>query len=232
VVAVCQVEGLSPGAGGQPPDLRFSGRGQGWPSLAGRRGGSSDCGCEAQQAGPVGQEAPVSHTAVDSEVLFWFVVALTVLLGMFISVVVRTPPGTVGSPQPPGPSPPAPPRPGPVRWPQPAGLVGAPAGPAHVGYRPRHAGGVRPELIVAGRRQVPAGPPWEPAPWPSGLAGDTVPWLAAPGLVPGKASAYRELPPLPAHRRAPRHGAHRVGLSTGQGRSPAGGAGRHRAGVR
>ena len=34
----------------------------------------------------------MTHTAVDSEVLFWFAVALTVLLGMLISVVVRTPP--------------------------------------------------------------------------------------------------------------------------------------------
>jgi hypothetical protein len=83
----------------------------------------------------------VSHTAVDSEVLFWFVVALTVLLGMLIGVVVRTPPRTVGSPQPPGPSPPAPPPPGPVSWPQAAGLADAPVRPARAGYRPRHAGG-------------------------------------------------------------------------------------------
>ena len=34
----------------------------------------------------------MSHTAVDSDVLFWFMVALTVLLGMLIGVVVRTPP--------------------------------------------------------------------------------------------------------------------------------------------
>ena len=167
----------------------------------------------------------MSHAAVDSEVLFWFVVALTALLGMLISVVVRTPPGTVGSPQPPGPSPAAPPSPGPVRWPQ-------AAGPARAGYRPRHAGGMRPELMVTGRRQVSAGPPWSPAPRPPGLAGrDTVPWLEVPGLVPGKASAYREIPPRPAHRRAPRHGAHRVGPSAGQGRSSVGGTGRHRAGV-
>jgi len=201
-------------------------------SLAGRHGGSPNCGCEAQQAGPVGQEAPVSHTAVDSEVLFWFVVALTVLLGMLISVVVRTPPRTVGSPQPPGPSPPAPPQPGPVSWPQAAGLAGAPARPVHVGYRPRHAGGMRPDLMVTGRQQVSAGPPWGPAPWPPGLADrDTVPWLGVPGLVPGKAVAYRELPPGPARRRAPRHGAHRAGMSTVQGRSSVGGTGRHRAGV-
>jgi hypothetical protein len=151
----------------------------------------------------------VSYTAVDSEVLFWFVVALTVLLGMFISVVVRTPHGTVGSPQPPGPSP-----------------------PARAGYQPRHAGGMRPDLMMAGRRQVPAGPPWGPAPWLPGLADqDTEPWLEIPGLVPGKAGAYRELPPHPAHRRAPRHGAHRLGLSTARGHSPVGGTGRHRAGV-
>jgi hypothetical protein len=198
----------------------------------GNVGGSPNCGCEAQQAGPVGQEAPVSHTAVDSEVLFWFVVALTVLLGMLISVVVRTPPRTVGSPQPPGPSPPAPSPPGPVRWPQAAGLADAAVRPARAGYRPRHAGGMRADLMVAGRRQVPAGPPWGPAPWPPGLADlDTVPWLGVPGLVSGKANAYRELPPRPAHRRAPRHGAHRVGMSTGQGHSSVGGTGRHRAGV-
>jgi hypothetical protein len=187
-----------------------------WPSLAGRRGGNDNCGCEAQQAGPVGQEAPVSHTAVDSEVLFWFVIALTALLGMLISVVVRTPHGTVGSPQPPGPSPP----------------VDSAVRPARAGYRPRHAGGMRPELMVAGRRQVSAGPPWGPAPWPPDLADrDTVPWFEVPGLVPGTASAYREISPRPAHRRAPRHGAHRVSTSTGQERTSVGGTGRHRAGV-
>ena len=174
----------------------------------------------------------MSHTAVDSEVLFWFVVAMTVLLGMLISVVVRTPPGTVGSPQPPGPSPAAPPQPGSGRWPQVAGLADAAVRPARAGYRPRHAGGMRPDLMVAGQRQVPAGPPWGPAPWLPGLADqDTEPWLEIPGLMPGKAGAYRELPPRPAHRRAPRHGAHRIGMSTAQGHSPVGGTGRHRAGV-
>jgi hypothetical protein len=174
----------------------------------------------------------VSHAARDSEVLFWFVLALTVLLGTLISAVVRTPPETVSSPQPPGPSPPAPPRPEPDTWPQAAGLAGAAVRPARAGYRPRHAGGMRPDRMVAGRLQVPAGPPWGPAPWPPGPAGrDTVPWLGAPGPVPGKASAYRELPPRPAHRRAPRHGAHRAAMSTGQGRSSVGGTGRHRAGV-
>jgi hypothetical protein len=157
----------------------------------------------------------VSHTAMDSEVLFWFVVALTVLLGMLIGVVFMTPPETLGSPQP-----------------QAAGLAGAPARSAHSGYRPRHAGGMRPDLMAAGRRQVSAGPPWEPAPWPSGLADrDTVPWPLVPGLIPGKASAHWELPPGPAHRHAPRHSAHRVAQSIGQGRSPVGVTGRHRAGV-
>ena len=174
----------------------------------------------------------MSHTAVNSEVLFWFVVALTVLLGMLISVVVKMPPESVGSPQPPGPSPPAPPELGPVSWPQAAGLAGTPARLAHFGYRPRHAGSMRADLMVAGGRQVPAGPPWAPAPWPPGVSDrDTVPWLEVPGLVPWKASAYRELPPGPAHRRTPRHGAHRAGMSTGQGHSPYGGTGRHRAGV-
>jgi hypothetical protein len=174
----------------------------------------------------------VSHTAVNSEVLFWFVVALTVLLGMLISVVVRMPPGIADSPQPPGPSPPAPPQPGPVRWPQAAVPADAAVRPARAGYRPRHAGGMRPDLLVAGRRQVSAGPPWGPAPWPLGLADrDTVPWLEVPGLVPGKASTYRELPPRQAHHRAPRRSAHRVAVSTAQGRSSVGGTGRHRAGV-
>jgi hypothetical protein len=175
----------------------------------------------------------VSHAAVDSEVLFWFVVALTVLLGMLISVVVRTPPVTAGSPQSPGPSPPAPPRPGPVGWPQAAGPADSAVRPGRAGYRPRHAGGMRAELVVAGQWQVRAGPPWGQAPWPPGLAGqDTVPWFEVPGLVPANASAYRELPPRPGHRRAPHHGAHRAGMSTGQERSPVGGTGRHRAGVR
>ena len=99
----------------------------------------------------------MSYTAVDSEVLFWFVVALTVLLGMLISVVVRTPPGTVGSPQPPGPSPPAAPRPGSVRWPQAAGLADAAVRPARAGYRPRHAGGMRPGRTAAGARRSAVG---------------------------------------------------------------------------
>ena len=59
----------------------------------------SGAGMSRVQTAQFGREALVSHAAVDSEVLFWFVVALTVLLGMLISVVVRTPPGTVGSPQ-------------------------------------------------------------------------------------------------------------------------------------
>jgi hypothetical protein len=170
----------------------------------------------------------VSHAAVDSEAMFWFVVALTVLLGMLISVVVRTPPGTVGSPQPPGPNPPVPPRPGPIKWPQAAAPAGFAMRPERAGYRPRHAGGMRPDLMVPGQRQVSAGPPWDPAPWPPGLADqDMVPWFE----VPGKASACRELPPRPAHRRTPRHGAHRVGMSTGQRRTSVSGTGRHRAGV-
>jgi hypothetical protein len=144
----------------------------------------------------------VSHSAVDSDALFWLMVALTVLLGMLIGVVFMTPPETVGSPQP-----------------QAAGLAGAPARSARIGYRPRHAGGMRPHLIAAGRPQVSAGPPWEsagppwePAPWPPGLAD-------------------RDAVPGPAHRHAPRHRAHRVVQSIGQERSPAGVTGRHRAGV-
>jgi hypothetical protein len=140
----------------------------------------------------------VSHAAVYSEVLFWFVVVLTLLLVMFIGVVVRTPPGTADSPQPPEFSAPAPPAP-PLVWrPQAAAFAGAGGRSARAGYRPRHAGALKPELMVAGRLQVPGGPPWEPAPKPPGLAArGTVPWLAVPGQVPWKASACRELPPGP-----------------------------------
>jgi hypothetical protein len=197
----------------------------------------------------------VSHPAVYSEVLFWFVVVLTLLLVMFIGVVVRTHPGTADSPQPPelsAPVPPPPPRALFVRWPEAAVSAGAGGRSARAGYRPRHAGAVKPELMVAGRLQVPGGPPWEPAPKPPGLAArSTAPWLAAPGQVPRKAGACRELPPGPgpaphagsmfwaadmtgragAHRQAHRHGAHRAGISTGRERRSAGRTGRHRAGV-
>jgi hypothetical protein len=140
----------------------------------------------------------VSHAAVYSEVLPWFVVVLTLLLVMFIGVVVRTPTGTVGSPQPPELSPPAPPPPPFVRRPQAAGLADAEAPSARAGYRPRHAGALKPELMAAGRRQVSGGPPWEPAPKPPGLSDrGFVPWLAVTGQVPGKASARRQLPTGP-----------------------------------
>ena len=197
----------------------------------------------------------MSHAAVYSEVLFWFVVVLTLLLVVFIGVVVRTPSGAADSTQPPESSAPAPPpRPRPlfVRWPGAVVSAGAGGRSAHAGYRPRHAGALKPELMVAGRLQVPGGPPWEPAPKPPGLAARTsVPWLAVPGQVPRKAGACRELPPDPgpaphagsaswaadmtgragAHRQARRHGAHRAGISTGRERRFAGRTGRHRAGV-
>jgi hypothetical protein len=197
----------------------------------------------------------VSHAAVYSEVLFWFVVVLTLLLVVFISVVVRTPSGTAGSPQPPGfsaPVPPPPSRPLFVRWPEAVVSAGAGGRSARAGYRPRHAGALKPELVVAGRLQVPGGPPWDPAPKPPGLAArSTVPWLAVPGQVSRKAGACRELPPGPgpaqpagsmswaadmtgragAHRQTGRHGAHRAGSSVGRERRSAGRTGRHRAGV-
>src|SRR5205807_117286 len=66
------------------------------------------------------------------------------------------------------------------------------------GYRPRHAGAVEPELMVAGRLQVSGGPPWSPAPKPPGLADyGTMPWLALPGQVPGNGSVSRAIPPGP-----------------------------------
>jgi hypothetical protein len=159
-------------------------------------------GARAQQAGRAGQEAPVSHAAVYSEVSFWFVAGLTLLLLlMIVGVVVRTPPGTVGSPQPPQLNPPAPPPPPPpllAGWAQAVGLADTAVTSAGAGYRPRHARALEPELMVAG------GPPWGPAPKPPDLAGrGAAPWLAAPGQMPGKARAYRELPPgLGPSRRA------------------------------
>ena len=197
----------------------------------------------------------MSHAAMYSEVLFWFVVVLTLLLVMFIGAVVRTPPGAADSPQPPefnAPAPRPPPRPLFVMWPEAAVSADAGGRSARAGYRPRHAGALKPELMVASGLQVPGGPPWEPAPKPPGLAAhSTVPRLAVPGQVPWKAGACRELPPGPglaphagrmscaadktgragAHRQARHHGAHRAGMSTGRERRSAGRAGRHRAGV-
>ena len=159
----------------------------------------------------------MSYAAVDSEVLFWFVVALTVLLVVLIGVVITTPRGTAGAPQPPELSSP-------------------------VGYRPRHAEGVRPELMTAERGHVPGRPPWGPAPRPPGLAArDSAPWSAScpgdmTGLAPGRprsaqmaAACHQSGGRGGAHRQAPRHGTHRVRMSTGQVRGPAGRTGRHRA---
>jgi hypothetical protein len=143
----------------------------------------------------------MSYADVYSEVLFWFVVVLTLLLVMFIGVVVRTCAGADGSAPPPEFSPPAPSppsRPLLVRHLLAAGLVDAAMRPARAGYRPRHAGAVEPELMVAGRLQVSGGPPWSPAPKPPGLADyGTMPWLALPGPVPGNGSVSRAIPPGP-----------------------------------
>lgn len=139
----------------------------------------------------------MSHAAVDSEVLLWFVVVLMLLLVMFTYAIVRTPPRAIGPPQPPELTAPAL-RPPPLAGrPHAAGFT-AGVGTARAGYRPRHAGAPKPELVVAGRLQVSGGPPWEPAPKPPALSGrGTVPWLAVAGQVPTKASACRELPPSP-----------------------------------
>jgi hypothetical protein len=163
----------------------------------------------------------VSHAAVYSEVLFGFLVVLTLLLTL-IGVVVRTPPGTVGPRQPAELSSPPPPQP--VRGPQ-------------------HAGAPKPELVAAGRLQVPGGPPWGPAPKPPGprpspFAKSTSCAAGMNGPDPGRrrsaqvtavstASGVR----AGAHRRVRRQGAHRAGIGTGHARSAAGRTGRHRAGV-
>jgi hypothetical protein len=144
----------------------------------------------------------VSHADVDSEVLFWFVLALTVLLVTMIGAVIRLPPGSIGSPQRPESGSTAPPRPGLAGWPPAAGLARATVPPGRAGYRPRHAGGIRSEVMVADRRQVPGCAPWRPAPRPR----------------------------TGAHRQAPRHGARRARMSPGQVRGSAGRTGRHRAG--
>ena len=134
----------------------------------------------------------MSHAAVYGEVLFWFVVVLTLLLAMFIGVVIRTPSGTVGSP-PPELTPPAPPPPMLVRWPEDAGLAGAAVQSARTGYQPRHAGGLKPELVVAGRLPASGCPPWGPAPKPPG-----------PGLPHARSAscAANMTGPGPARRRS------------------------------
>ncbi len=184
----------------------------------------------------------MSHAAVYGEVLFWFVVVLTLLLAMFIGVVIRTPSGTVGSP-PPELTPPAPPPPMLVRWPEDAGLAGAAVQSARTGYQPRHAGGLKPELVVAGRLPASGCPPWGPAPKPPGpgLPHARSASCAANMTGPGPArrrSASIAVASTPsggqagAHRRARRHGAHRARIGTGQARRSHGRTGRHRAAVR
>lgn len=158
----------------------------------------------------------MSHAAVYGEVLFWFVLVLALLLAMFIGVVVRTPSGIVGSPRPPELTRPAPPPPMLVRWPEAAGLAGAAERTARTGYQPRHAGGPKPELVLAGRLPVSGCPPWGPAPKSAG-----------PGLPHARGASCAG-----AHRRARRHGVHRARIGTGQARRSAGRTGRHRAAVR
>jgi hypothetical protein len=186
----------------------------------------------------------VSHAAVYSEVLFWFVVVLTLLLlMMLIGVVVRPPPGTVGRGQPLELNPRPPPQPRLVGWPQAAGPADAAMRSARAGYRPSHAGALKPELVAAGRLQLSSGPPWGPAPKPpeprpslyaksaSCVAGMTGP--DRDRLRPAQITAASTVSGVRAgaHRRVRRQGAHRAGISTGHARGSAGRAGRHRAGV-
>ena len=184
----------------------------------------------------------MSHATVYSEILFWFVVVLTLLLLLtLIGIAVRTPPGTAGPRQPAELTPPPPPQP--VRWPQAAGFADAAMRSARAGYRPWHAGALEPELVTAGRLQVPSGPPWGPAPKPPGprpspYARSTSCTAGMTGLDPGRRRSARVTTASTAsgvragaHRRARRQGAHRAGISTGHARNSVGRTGRHRAGV-
>jgi hypothetical protein len=145
----------------------------------------------------------VSHAAMYSEALFWFSAVLTLLLVTFIGVMVRTPPGTVGSLRLPEFDPPAPP---------PAMLANAAGPSARTGYQPRHALAPKPERTLAGRPPVSAGPPWGPAPKPPDL-----------GPLPHAVRAQ-------AGRQAHRHGAHRARVSAGRAHRSASQTGRHRTG--
>jgi hypothetical protein len=183
----------------------------------------------------------VSHATVHSEILFWFVVVLTLLLLTLIGVAVRTPRGTVGTRQPVELTPPPPPRP--VRWPQAAGFADAARQPARAGYQPWHAGALRPELVTAGRLPVSSGPPWGPAPKPPGprpspYARSTSCAAGMTGLDPGRRWSARVTAGSTssgvragAHRRTRHQGAHRAGIGTGHARNSVGRTGRHRAGV-
>jgi hypothetical protein len=106
----------------------------------------------------------MSHAALVNDVLFSFVVFLTLLLVMFIYAVIRMPPELADSPEPPMLTPPAPPA-LPVRPPpRPATLPGQ-SGKA--GYTARHTTAAAP---VIDPPKVSGGPPWEPAPEPPGVA--------------------------------------------------------------
>lgn len=156
-----------------------------------------------------------------SEILFSFVVVLTLLLMMFVGVVVKMPHRSAGAPQPPELSSPVTPPPRLVRRPQAAGLADAGGRSARAGYRARHARALMPEPMVASARQVSGHPPWEPAPKPPGRRRSAR--VAAASIASGGRAG--------THRQAGRHGAHRVGMSTGREPRSAGLTGRHRAGV-
>lgn len=138
----------------------------------------------------------MSYAAVDGQVLFWFVVALTLLLLVFIGAVVWTHPGAVGSPQSheldlPPPRPPSD-LPLPVRRPPAVVLAGAAARSVYAGHGPGRAGATASELTAVRRPYTVGGPPWSPAPEPPGLAGwDAAQPFAVPGQVPGKPGMYR-----------------------------------------
>jgi hypothetical protein len=183
----------------------------------------------------------VSHAAVYSEIVFWVVVVLTLLLLTLTGVALRTPPGTVGLRQPAELNPPLPPQP--VRWPQAAGFADAAMRSARTGYRPWDAGALGPELVAAGRLPVSSGPPWGPAPKPPGprpspYAKSTSCAAGLTGPDPGRRRSARVTAVSTAsgvragaHRRSRRPGAHRAGISTGHAHSAASRTGRHRAGV-
>ena len=189
----------------------------------------------------------MSHAAADSEVLFWFLAALTLLLLLtFVAAVIRARPEVPRSARPPEPRIPAPrpPLSSPVPWPPATVLTGTAPRPACAGYMPRHAVALETELMMAARPRGYGGPPWEPAPKPPELgllprAGDMFGPAGASGPDQVRLRAVRtdRIPARSggragAHRQAGRHAAHRAGSGTGRVPGSAGRAGRHRAGVR
>jgi hypothetical protein len=150
----------------------------------------------------------MSHAALVSEVLPWFMVVLALLVTS-IAAVAWTFAKAARSPQPPVPSLPVPSLPVPLQGaPPPVGRRPPAAVPATAaaqftgaGYRPASTDAFELGLAVVVRPKVSGAPPWGPAPRPKGLGDQQAPPRpATSGQRPGKADAYQALwrRPVPA----------------------------------